>query len=56
VGCLVPVVIHSPIDTTSYGKRRLRELMADVRARIESGLPPEYRGRGAPSSDRAQPV
>lgn len=43
LGQRVKVVVHPTVDPAEYGKRRLRELMAVVRERIESGLPPEYR-------------
>jgi 1-acyl-sn-glycerol-3-phosphate acyltransferase len=44
LGRRVPVVVHPPVDPLAYGKRRLRELMADVRESIERSLPEEYRG------------
>lgn len=52
LGRRVPVVVHAPLDPLAYGKKRLRELMAEVRTRIASGLPPEYRGL----ADSPEPV
>lgn len=46
----VPVVVHPPVDPSSYGKKRLKDLMRDVRDSIESGLSPQYRSTEYPSS------
>jgi 1-acyl-sn-glycerol-3-phosphate acyltransferase len=55
LGVRVPVVVHAPVEPMAYGKRRLKELMAEVRARIESGLPPEYRALESRSVESRSP-
>jgi 1-acyl-sn-glycerol-3-phosphate acyltransferase len=49
----VDVIFHDPIEPRDFGSRE--ELMAKVRAVINSGLPPEYQPVASNPSDAAQP-
>ncbi len=43
-GSRVRVTLPPPVDAADYGYKKLRELMADVRATIVTPLPAEFRG------------
>lgn len=40
----IRVIVHEPVDTMAYGRKRREDLMRAVRAAIASGLPDELRG------------
>ena len=40
----IHVIVHEPVDTLAFGRRKREELTQTVRSVIASGLPAELRG------------
>lgn len=47
----IHVVVHEPVDTMAFGRRKRDELATVVRAAIASGLPEELRGHADTRAD-----